>query len=159
MARARLTCVDLVYHQILPEQPISVEARFARELKTDEERFSRKQKLTEDWVPLETGWVKKASMLVLKNLPEERQTIPTPAEKAEAESHVVEVGIKVMLSQIPSLRDMVADGFNGVPAFLIAPMPEIPPGESCRFRPMDLGAIMVRCRKGECVLGVTVVPE
>lgn len=138
---ARLTVVDVVYHQGLGDQPTSVESRFGRWLNTDEQPYHRKIKVTTDWMPLDLGWLgTQISMLVLMNEEGRHfQVYPTPKERALIEERIVEIGIEV--------HDHVEECWL------------IPPGESIRAQPVAPDRLRVRCRRGEARCVLTLFPS
>lgn len=123
----RLTVIEKVYHQLPGEQPTVAEHQFVRQLLSDEQPFARKFKVPHDWKVLDLGWIERAGMLVLRN--EEGRhpvVVPTPKERAEIDRRVIEVAF-----------DEGAD-----PALVVLP------GESCRFHPIRLRDVRVRCPAG-----------
>lgn len=134
--KAHLVVIEQVYYQMMDGgQPTSTELRYTRWLDTDEQPFVRRTKVGSEWTPLETGWVKRASLLVLHNEGEEReQGIPSPTMKAELASRVIEVR------------------FNGITVAVIRP------GESMRLEPVCLKYVVLRCQKGTTRLTVTLIP-
>jgi hypothetical protein len=156
-SKSRIGVVESVYCQQPGDNPISAESRFSRWLNTDEQPYSRKIKVTEEWQPLDWGWLKKASMLVVVN-EEGRflQVQPTPQERCDAISKVVEIGIAVCL-----------DGGT-----LNIPFAEILPRESSRFSPcksIEAGLVLccrhgeaslvLRCRHGEARCSIMLFPD
>ena len=128
---SHLVVVESVYHQPADGQPIVAESRFSRRLRTDEQPYVRWFKVTEEWQSLDHGWLDAAGMLVLKN--EEGtnpQTIPSAEERAEIAAKVAEIGLLA----------------NDTLVLLFA---LLQPGESLRFQPIGIPALVVRCRKGE----------
>jgi hypothetical protein len=144
-APARLTVTGMLYHQRPGHDARTlVEVRYGRHLKSEEASFQREMRLDEEWValsdlrPLEPG--DKAALLVVENLVgRDRRVIPTPDELADDARRVVEVGV--------------------VESGLVLPALEIPPGEAHPCRPVDVGRLAVRCRRGTAKARITVVPE
>ena len=137
----RIAVRELLYHQAPQEQPTAVESVFSRPLSTEEQPYTRKAKVNEAWVPVETGWLLGAGMLHLAN--EEgrfQQVQPTPGERAAAARKVVEVGLAV------------AEGEVAV-CWLLRP------GESLRAEPAEVGRLRLRCREGVARVTVNVFPE
>lgn len=137
--RARITVVDTVYHQATGADPTCVESRFNRELLTDELPYSRQMKLEEHWKPLDHGWMSAAGMLFVRN--EEgrfAQVVPTAVERGESLRKVVEVGIETSAGVIP--------------------IASVPPGESCRFVPMDVRILRLRTRHKMAKVTLTLFP-
>lgn len=63
----QLIVLETVYCTGLNGEGESVESKFARQLNTDEQIWLRKASVGSEWEPLETGWIERASMMVLKN--------------------------------------------------------------------------------------------
>ncbi len=115
---ARLVVVETVSH--IGEEIVSADSRFSRNLESDEQPFSRKVYVGQDWAPLECGWIKEASMLVLECIgaapiqlgtevtgwTKKTQTIPMTAPIMPGES------IRLPPHRLDKLRicSMVADG-------------------------------------------------
>lgn len=137
-AKNRLTVVEKVYHQVMGEGATDmVDNRFYRELKTEEQVYQRKLKATEEWQKLDCGWITECGMLAIKN--EEglfHNTLPTPEERAEVATHVLELGIGAQEASWQVL-----------------------PQESMRGCPMSLQSIYVRCRHGTAKFTLTLFPE
>jgi hypothetical protein len=131
----RVAVVETIYHQKKREQPTSIGSAFSRDLKTDELPYETFQNLTEDWSPLDVGWVETCGMLVIKNLEGIfTQTIPTEEEKTIADAKIVDVWFGGPIAEI-----------------------EVPPTESSRFRATV--PIQVRCRSGGAKILVFAVPK
>jgi hypothetical protein len=134
--RYRFGVVETSYHQIHGSQPSGlVESRFSGWISSDEQPYGPRfmNRVGPDWVKLDCGWVKKASMLFLKNEPQDKTLIGEAA---------VQVGLWVGQDHV-------------------VPFAEIPaefPSHSARFCPTDLDALYVRCLRGETRLTVTIYP-
>lgn len=144
-AVARLTVVETVYHQAAPNDPTCTEARFGRVIESDEQPYKRQIVVRERWDELDLGWLKgkPIGQLILSNAPTNWQRWPTPEEKAEAEARVVEI--------------THVEPDEAIERFA-APFARVRPGESCRFEPVDPGALRVRCRSGETRATLTLIP-
>ena len=56
--KPRITVVETLYHQgVLGEDPTTVTCQFTRELKSDEQPYQRRCKVSENPKPLDVGWV------------------------------------------------------------------------------------------------------
>ena len=136
--RARLVVVESVYHQSPDGQPTSAEGAYARQLDTDEQPYARKCKATEEWRPLDCGWLDRASMLHVVNEEGRFLVQPTDAEREEVNRKLIELAVSVQGS--------------------LTPFAEIPPHETARFRPVDPKALRVRCRSGAAKFTLTLFP-
>lgn len=140
LAQARVTVVESVYHFLPKRQPQGSEVRYSRTLASAEQIYVRLMQIGPEWAKLDCGWVKAASMLVLSN--EEGKgldRVPTPAQRAETAARVVELATTTPEGALVS-TDLV------------------PPGESLRRIPSELGWIWVRCRTGTALVTLTLVP-
>lgn len=140
----RLVVVETVYHQPTGEQPTAVESRFSRDLQTVEQPYQRQLTATEEWKPLDCGWIKDAGMLVIQNLEGKFQANPTDEERAEAAARVLEVSYRE--DQDPNM-DVSRHGWL------------IYPGESFRGCPSNLDLLAVRSQYGSLRLSVFIIPR
>jgi hypothetical protein len=70
IANSTLTVVDIIYYQPVNDSPITVlgdATRFSRKLDSNEDPYERRKVATEDWKPLDFGWIDKGGMLVIRN--------------------------------------------------------------------------------------------
>jgi hypothetical protein len=133
---ARVTVTQTVTH-MTRERQVSWESMFGRMISTEEQPFVRNSKVGEQWMPLETGWLKDCSCLVLVN--EEGKlgdTYPTLEEKKVTAAKVIELGWA-----------------EDTACWLV------PPGESFRGSPADLGKLRIRCQRGEAKYTLVLVPK
>lgn len=135
----RVTVVEKVYHQTAGEEPFAVENTFSRNLKTQEQPYSRRCTATEEWQPLDCGWLKgNVGMLIISNLAGTGlTTIPSGDERAEIEKQVLEI-----------CDEDCVDG-----AWLI------PPGEAMRGIPKDASRLCVRCQSGSIKYKLSLIPS
>lgn len=138
MNAARITIVDLLYHQPTAggAAPVVVESRFEHKVTSDEQPYVRITKVGGDWQTLDTGWVKHPSFVVITNNEGtflEKQ--PSPAERAEVAAHVIELG---------------SDNY----CLLL-----IRPGESLRLSPVDASDWQIRCSAGSARVTISAFPE
>lgn len=133
-----LTVVETVYFQAGIGTPVYTEARFTRLLTSDEQPYQRAQKVGREWQVLDAGWLagEGASLLVLANEFPQWRVVPTAAERLDAMAKVVEVCIGEAFTPFACIR----------------------PGEDCRFEPLDLTALRLRCRHGETKVTATLIP-
>lgn len=122
----RLTIVETVYHRQYGEEATSVESRFTRELETQEQPYTRRLKVEEDWRSLDVGWIAQVGMLIIENTEGKfLHRNPTEAEKAETLKKILEIK---------------HEGSEG--CWLILP------GESMRACPSDASSLRIRCQLG-----------
>ena len=135
----RVTVVETVYHRPFNAEATSVESRFTRDLESNEQVYRRHLLVTEEWKPLDCGWLKDAGvgMLVLHNEEGRNlQTRPFQEEKEAISQRVVEL----------------AYGPEDHQGWLILP------GESMRACPSNAKGLFVRCRKGTAQIIVNLIP-
>lgn len=136
MNRARVTVVEQVYCCTADDQPLSQENRFQLRITSDEQPYFRRFRISENWQPLDAGWLQSASMVVIANEEGKQQTkIPTPDEAAELAARVVEVG-----------RDGIA-------------FARVRPGATARFEPAALTQLQLRCCSGTATVTLMAAPE
>ncbi len=140
ISKSRIIVVETVYHQSSGLQPTAVESRYSHNLKTDEQVYGpRRIVATEEWKPLDVGWVKTASLLILSN--EEGKNLqvnPTQKEREDIASRVVHLAYR---------------GLHGDGTWMIHP------GHSFRGCPNSLRELFIRCQSGQAECFVTVFPE
>lgn len=140
LPKTRVTVQERVYHQSAGDQPTLVEHQFERVLRSDDQPYQHKTKITEDWRPLGESWIERASIVLIKNTEGRFPSVnPTPQERVVAERKIVEVGVLV--------------GETVVPMMLVLP------NECVRFTPIDFSLIRVRCRHGMACCVVSLMPE
>lgn len=136
-----LTVVENVYHRPSGEEATCVESRFSRKLKTINQVYVRHCKATEEWQPLDTGWLDGCSALHIQNRAgTDLQVIPTDEEREMIIRQILEV------SYCTSPDD----------AWLVYP------GESMRASPRrvkDLQVRLVHRQSGEVRFNICLIPE
>jgi hypothetical protein len=136
----RLTVVMTVHHEQPNEQPRSFPLSFCDLLQVSQESYSRRMRATEEWMPLDFGWVhpEDVGFLIIDNIEGRGLSIqPTPEEKMATASHVIE------LAHVSSLED-----YWEIPPrlFFFNPVK----------RPSDL---RIRCRHEVAQYRITVIPK
>lgn len=144
VSRSRLTVVENTVISST-ESPQSVfDGSFSCWLDNgDEQPYGpRRIKVTDQWQPLDTGWLEgNAGMLTLRN-DEGRNmlTNPTPEQLATIAAGVVEVGIIALVSGV------------------VIPFSDVPAGRSIRLFPRSM-SLFVRCLNGVARCTLFVVPQ
>lgn len=145
---ARLTTVSVVYHQPLGEEPHSFLHKTSKPLTTDEQAYTRKLKVTQEWQPIDTGWLTSLSLLLITNEEGKHTTQPTEEEKLAISQRVLEVGINVE---------------DGYPLSVACPGPTpvflIGPGDSFSASPYDCSSLYLRCQSGVAKVTVNAFPK
>lgn len=152
-APARISVHDNLYFQPagrgVESQPSGVEARFTRNLRSDEQMYERRSKVGPGWKPLPLPgpeWIDPADcgMLSLKNLEgDDLAVVPTPDERAAIDAKVVEVGLS------SSQTD---------PDAAVTPFARVRPGEAVRVEPVNLHLYRLRCPAGSARYALALVP-
>ncbi len=134
----RIVVVETVYHQQAGADPVSTESRYAAELTTDEQPFSRVLKVGEEPVKLD-AWLTDSRLIHIAVLKSHHQRKPDAEERAARAAMMLEVSC--------------GDREGGRAAdWLVAP------GESMRARPASLDSIRLRSQSGILKVAVTVFP-
>jgi hypothetical protein len=139
----RIAVVEMVSFNSPGISSHSTDTRFVRHLKSDEQPYIRQLTIGEDWQPLDLGWVKNPSMIIIENREGSfMQVQPTREEREEAAKKVVEIGIR-----------------NGETE---ATWPDwlVRPGENFRGSPSFIDTkIEIRCQHGKAKVTVNIFPE
>jgi hypothetical protein len=132
---------ETTYWQSRGSNPQSVMTSFTRLVNSEEQPYVRTRlKVSEEWQSLDTGWLKKSSMVIVENLPEVRQTIPTPEQLKAAKGKVLEIAVTDDAVVIPLCHVQVGESVRLVPPY----------GKTDRFR--------LRCLSGATSITVTAFP-
>jgi hypothetical protein len=138
--------VDVIYHQPVDLPPTTMlgdAVRFSRELESDEQPYERRMLATENWKPLDCGWISEVGMLLLRNDEGFFSVRPTPEQRAEVALRVIELAFS---------STFVTPGSDGERIL-------VPPGESCRFFPKDAKSLRVRCCSGRAQYTISLAPR
>lgn len=128
-----MTHVYYVHMQRPGEQVESLEFAYEHSLKSSEQRYGpREQRVSQNVVPLDTGWVADVSYVVIHNVLQRFNAQPTPEEQEEAAKRLVEVHIGGKLAAL------------------------LPPGHSLPILPA--APVSLRCVSGTALCRVTVFP-
>jgi hypothetical protein len=147
--RDRMTVVEKIYHQPANGEAFCCETTFERTLNDEESVYSRKVKATEEWKPLDYGWItennQKVGMLVIRNDEGKNiQRLPSDEEKVELAGKILEIGCLQAAQESTGDRHCV-----------FVPLFHILPGESMRGVPANQD-IQVRSLKGSGQISYTV---
>ncbi len=113
-------------------------------LGTDEQPVQRWINVGEKWVDLPKGWLEQASLLIIQNLgPSPSQVEVSPKIKEDQERCIVEVAMEL---------------FNGGIDRMILPITQLQVGRDCRWKPLELDRIKLRCLKGGTKVFITLLP-
>jgi len=139
--RDRITMVMHIHHQHQGEQPHSVEGITEQWLQGTEQPYPRRTTVTDQWKPLDLGWlsVEDAGMLVVENLEGRNpQRRISKEEQAQIDLKVVEVG----------------RGENDKELRLLCP-----PKGALPVSANSLAGLKIRCRSGSAQCMITVFPR
>jgi hypothetical protein len=174
----RIVVVENVYHQSAEGlNPTHVYPRYTQFLTTDEQPYLRHTKVEEEWVALDTGWLKECSLIVIENMEGSFPFFnPTPEQVAEAVKKVIEIGFSSDLEEVqramvkvevdphtgrkmgrtmhsPTREEQAKQGVMEFEAQLI-----IPPLQSQRIIPISPRKIHLRCRSGVAKVSIAAFP-
>ncbi len=136
--KSRLTVVESLYHQASGEEGVMVSSSFSRNLESDDQAYGpRRLKATEEWQPLDCGWVEEIGMISVTNEEGKHlQVNPTEEEKEALAKKVLEISLSPRASWY----------------FLI------PPGESFRGYP-SAQKLWIRSQSGITRFSNFVIPR
>ena len=137
--KSRLTVVENVYHQPaegFPTTAMGDASRFHRELDSDEQPYERHKVAKDGWEPLDCGWVDRCGMLLVRNDEGHFSVNPTAEQVAEVLRRVIEIS------------------FGDDEGRIL-----VPPTETCRFYPVDVKQLQLRCREGTARYTLYLIPE
>lgn len=168
----KLIVTSNVHYRYLDGRVATQSSRFARNI-DNIDPVNRLLTIGEEWVELETFWIKRIGYLFLRNNGGKPfQKVPTEDEIREAQSKILEVGYMVS----PLACAMTQPNPTGIPerknrthfdqrpavvetvAPIILPLWEIPPGDSMQGKPVN-ESVYLRCQKGETNVTIFVLPD
>lgn len=155
-SRPRVTVVEQAYYQSPDDQPRCVETRYSQDLASDEQPYLRLMKVTEEWKPVDHGWIEEASLLILTN--EEGRigtVIPSRADLEASSMKVIEIGWQL---EGPPEGPRTMHSPDRLPPPPIVPFLVVHPGKSVRVTPQFLRAMRLRCRSGMARATVNLFP-
>lgn len=136
-ALARVTVVEQVYYQYEDVEPYSIRSGFTRHTEIQEQPYFRWCTATEDWKPLDFGWMDdKLGMFVLVN---ETEAIVTISESNNA---------------VPVSKQIIQICFSDNKESFW----QVMPGESFRGTPSDTD-ISIRCNVGKSKFTLHCIPK
>lgn len=111
---ARLTIVQSTYYQSPGLEADSRDNKFEIKVELDEQPYYRHLKLNpSECAEINTGWIDDPSAVLIENIPNEFQAIPSPQEKERAKTQIIEVvfneGTRLLILPGDSLRLMIKD--------------------------------------------------
>ena len=87
-----LTIVENVYYREPGEQPTMTELSHSRIIDGTGQVYERRLTATEEWQPLDCGWIEETSQLIIRNREGYfLQTNPTEEERKESDSKILEI--------------------------------------------------------------------
>lgn len=142
----RITVVESIYHTEFGQNPSMIDARYSRELDSDEQLYQRRLTATEEWSRLDTGWIEEAGLMVIKNLTGEfLQISPSEEEKEETKKKILELSYLVGANPFDSL----SEGLNWL----------IPPKETMKAVPSSVKTLFIRSQFGEIKYNLYLFPK
>lgn len=144
----RVTVKETVYHQQHGRNPQVIESKFCHDLETTEQLYERHLQVTEEWQPLDCGWLKdKVGMLIIQN--DEGQFLsvnPSEEERLAAAKKTVEIKYDRYRPKHIAVNDFYSCWL-------------IPPGESMRARPSHASGLSIRCQSGVAEITLYLIPK
>lgn len=134
----RLSVIGAVYYETADAQPEGAQYVFSRELKTDDQVYKRNLKATEEWQPLDCGWLSDCGMLLIVNNEGKFTVNPTDEQREEASKKILEVSYGPVQCQ---------------PNWLI------PVGESMQALPSDVDKLFIRSQSGVIKFTIHLFPH
>lgn len=127
ITRGRITTVSSVCYQWPGSNPIQFETRSYRWLEEDVQPWERRCKATEEWQPIELGWLDGHSVCMIGIINQEGRfphRLPSEEQKAEAARKILEIGTPELFWRVH-------------------------PGESFHGDPSSISNLKIRCQSGE----------
>jgi hypothetical protein len=176
----RLIVTSNLHHRDKEGQVKSSTSKFVRILGSKEDAYMRKIIVGEEWVQLETAWIKPEQIGYLRIRNEGGRAFniqPTPEQVQEEESRIVDVGYlllnpeilsnfglpeeKYVIPTVKSKRTMFDSPLKEEPSIKIdpAPMWMIHPHEHMEGKPHLTLPMFLRCRRGEVSVTIFALPN
>lgn len=176
--QAKLILVSNVHYRGKDGTVKTQTTRTARFLKSSDDPIERKISIGEEWVKLETAWVKEIGYLSFRNNGGEPfRFVPTPEQIEEAQGKVIEIGFPLLTperkyhqeQQTTLPKRTMYDGkvlSKEEKARLqlesnepdIIPLWQVRPGECFNAEPINNLDIYLRCQRGITSLSVFILP-
>lgn len=156
--RSRIVVVSHVIYQSAGDQPVKIESAHSVPLTTSEQPYLRKTTIGSQWTPLDSGWLNRASLLVISNEEGKHlQVNPEDWEVLAIKSRVIEVAcIPMFPESAVKNRDMHSPDV-ALPQ-LVADWLVHPKQPPLRVTPADLSRIRLRCQNGEAKCTLSIFP-
>lgn len=165
--------------------PVSINTPFVKEITNAEQAYLRNSQVSEEWIPLDTGWLgKNVSMIVIQNERTKFAVNPNEDEKKEAASKVIEIGLGFLvevegsqhkekvdkenkgrdmfsppLSMNQSNPSTISSPQNKPKVLKVIPLQYLLPGESLPLNPIDTELFYIRCKQGKTKVILSVFPK
>ena len=137
--RDRITVNETFYHQPFGEDAICVDSQFTHYVEGTEQPYIRRTTVTEEWKPLDTGWLEdNVGFILLQNHPPKfLHREPSEEERQLAFEKV----LQIML------------GSEDENVLLV------PPGQNFRGFPKHVSRVQVRCQRGTSKVTIHAYPK
>lgn len=146
--KGRVTVQETVYFQPSDSDfgDVAIPCSYVEMLTTGEQPVQRWLTVTEKWVELPKGWLEQASLLILSNLgPPNPLYQPSQREIEDREKAIVEVAL-IQFSYVQYQEDRYL------------PITHLSPQRNCRWKPVDLSLLRLRCLKGSTKVLINLLP-
>ncbi len=147
----RLTVVSNIYYQRVGKNPKSIPSKFARDLESKQQLYERELEATEEWQPLDCGWVTYAGMLVIINHEGQNlQVHPTDEERKATAKKIIELAWGKTIDN----ESMFFTTEDQSPYMWL-----VPPGESFQGFPSNPSQLCIRSQSGVAEYTLYLIPR
>ena len=149
LPKNRFTVSEIFYFQEVGSSPFTLDLTHSRNVDSEEQVYSRKTRIKDEWSPIEVGGLEEPSLVIIKNEVVQYQTYPTPEQRMLDETRVLLLGLKTY-----------AEGCSLIPACgpYIQEFAKIRPGESIRLEVLNIKNFVIKSAFGECKTTIVAVP-
>lgn len=166
----KLIVVSHTYHRDKNGRARDITCRSVRELSNRDDCIIREMIVGEEWVQLESAWIKDIGYLVIRNNGGKPfQVIPTPEQLQEAQSRIVEIGYRLQLplNSLPEKKAIHSTRTMFDPPQIIQEITPSyltlwtihPNGEPLQGKPSSSVPLYMRCLNGEVTVSMMIVPN
>ncbi len=158
--KSKLIIVSTVHHRDTQGQIQSSNCRISRTLDSKETTLKRTMIVRNEWVKIDTGWIKDVGYLMVNNLGGQKfNKTPTPEQVAKARAQIIELGYRELperkYNDLPSLPfyTTLESTIQIHPLFLVHPH------ECFQGKPIPNLDLWMCCQLGEVSVTYIVVPN
>lgn len=169
----KLIVYSNLHHRDTDSQLKSNTSKFVRILSSKEDVYIRKMTVGEQWIQLDTAWIKPDQIGYLRIRNEGGRVFnvqPTPEQVEEEKLRIVDIGYMLVNThpekkeEIPTIktkRTMFDPPLKVEPQIVVEPIPMwmVHPHEHMEGKPHPMFPMFLRCRHGEVSVTVVAVPN